>query len=411
MTIARTDRTVLVLGEYRQTIVVVRSLDRAGYRITLGTADPRGPTALSRHVAGLWRYTPDDDERFHAQLEAYLTLVKPGLVFVVGETPLRSLARTSPRFDGLSRWAAPAWQTIMTCFDKHAMNCLAVDLGIPTPRWILSPDDEPLTKPAAALGYPIVIKRRDSSAQICNKKALIFDTAAGFEAFLPHLGKEPDRASLMVQQFAPGARHNCHFGAVAGKLVCYFQQKVIRTDEPDDTGIGIEGISVPPSPLLRMYCTRLIDALRYNGIGCIQFLVDEASGNVAFLELNARMDSTAALPYRIGYDFPKLAVDIAEQGEAVALRPSLPPYRIGARYHWLYGDAVSWLEAWRRGEARRTLLARLARSALTATTSHHLTWEPRDPLPTLHQYARLVNHFVARRFSVAGHSSERTRQE
>ncbi|HEX2198298.1 MAG TPA: hypothetical protein VHG88_06735, partial [Burkholderiales bacterium] len=73
----------------------------------------------------------------------------------------------------------------------------------------------------------------------------------------------------------------------------------------------MHGVSVAPSAALRAYCERLTLGLRYTGIGCIQFLVDE-DGAVAFLEFNARMDSTAMLPYRLGYDFPLLALRLAD---------------------------------------------------------------------------------------------------
>src|SRR3954467_14252872 len=42
--------SVLVLGDYRQTVTVVRSLARAGYEVTLGTDDPRSSTAFSRYL-------------------------------------------------------------------------------------------------------------------------------------------------------------------------------------------------------------------------------------------------------------------------------------------------------------------------------------------------------------------------
>ena len=84
----------------------------------------------------------------------------------------------------------------------------------------------------------------------------------------------------MLQKFAPGERHNCHIAADRGRILAYFQQKVLRTDELDGTGIGLDGVSVPVSPALRDYCERLVEALGYHGIGCIQFMVDEKSGAV-----------------------------------------------------------------------------------------------------------------------------------
>lgn len=250
------------------------------------------------------------------------------------------------------------------------------------------------------MGYPVVVKHRDSSMYIRGRKALILNTPESLDSFLVGCLHEAKYDSLLLQKFAYGSRHNCHFGAAAGTLVAYFEQAVLRTDELDGTGIGIEGISVPPSPLLRAYCAQLLAALAYNGIGCIQFLVDETRGTVAFLELNPRMDSTAALPYRLHYDLPRLAVELACDREQCAAAPLTAPYRSGVRYHWLYGDLLAWQQAWRqRQRSPGQLLAWAARSLFAALSSYHLTWELRDPQPTLHMYWRKLAHAVSRRLS------------
>lgn len=393
-------KRVLVLGDYRQTVVVVRSLARAGCRVTLGSARPPGATARSRYVSDLWLYDGGDIASFHHQLERYLRLAQPDFVFPVGESQLRSLLSAAPRFDRLAVWVAPAWATLGRCFDKQAMYALSESLGIPTMPWRSFSAAGDWQQAAAAMGYPVVVKRRDSSALVRGRKALIFPSPEAFAAFLAGLPGDADSASLLLQKFAPGARYNCHFGAAAGRLLAYFEQKVLRTDELDGTGIGVEGVSVAPSAMLRVHCERLVESLGYDGIGCIQFLVDEANGEVAFLELNPRMDSTAALPYRLHYDFPRLAIALAGRCGAAAVPPLTAAYRCGIRYHWLYGDLIAWHTAWRqRQRTPLQLLAWAVRSGLAAFGCYHLTWELRDPLPTLYLYwARLVGG-VTRKWS------------
>jgi carbamoylphosphate synthase large subunit len=394
-------KRILVLGDYRQTIVVVRSLARSGYKVTLGTCNPSSSTALSRHVGAVWKYSHNSNEGFRSQLESHLTTAKPDFVFVVGESQLRSLAPAAPRFDALATWVAPAWTVVERCFDKHAMYALTRQLAIPTLGWAEFTDIETWRQEARSMGYPVVVKRRDSSALVRGHKALIFATPETFDTFLAGLQGESECSSLLLQKFARGYRHNCHFGAAAGQLVAYFEQRVIRTDELDCTGVGIEGISVAPSAALREYCARLTESLGYDGIGCIQFIVDEISGNVAFLELNPRMDSTAALPYHLRYDFPALAIDLARNRQQGAASPLTASYRAGVRYHWLYGDLLSWHNAWRcRQRTPLQLLAWAFRSALTAARSRHLTWDWSDPLPTLYMYWKKFPRFASKgRFS------------
>jgi predicted ATP-grasp superfamily ATP-dependent carboligase len=410
---AATVARVLVLGDYRQTITVVRSLGRAGLEVILGTEFVRSSTGLSRHVSDVWVYDNSSSQRFCNHLEAFLRSERPAYVFTVGESQLRRIMEVAPRLEPLSTWANPDFTTVARCFDKRTMYELAAQLGIPVAPWIPYTGAEDWRSRARDMGYPVVVKRKDSAGQVMDRKALICRNAEELEPFLATLQREPDTSSLVLQKFASGVRHNCHIGAADGRLLAYFQQKVLRTDEPDDTGIGVAGMSVAPSPELRAHYAALTGALRYTGIGCIQFLVDQHSGSVAFLEFNARMDSTAALPYRMGLDYPLLAIRLADyrkaraagHSEAERLLPAPHPaaYPVGKTYHWLHGDLAAWLQELR---GRRSEPGRLARRALDmiplALRSYHLTFDWRDPLPTVHMFwRRFLKNPLRRRLPVA----------
>jgi predicted ATP-grasp superfamily ATP-dependent carboligase len=390
---------VLVLGDYRQTVTVARSLGRAGFEVILGCADRQGSTRLSRFVSDVWFYDNATPQRFCNSLEAFLRNERPDYVFTVGETQLRRMLPAAPRLEPLAIWVNPDFDTVARCFDKTTMYDLVPTLGIPGMPWMRFTCADEWRRRAQEMGYPVVVKRKDSSAHVLEHKALIFHDAGRLDAFLAALSQDEDPGTLLLQKFAPGQRHNCHIAAADGRLLAYFQQKVLRTDEPDHTGIGVAGVSVAPSPLLRAHCEALTRALRYTGIGCIQFLVDEASGGIAFLEFNARMDSTAALPYRMGIDFPLLGMQLAayrkarHAGEANASRllpePVSSGYRSGTTYHWLCGDLHACLQELRTGRARPDkLAARIAEMVQLSLTSWHLTFEWNDPLPTLHRFWR-----------------------
>jgi UDP-N-acetylmuramoylalanine-D-glutamate ligase len=83
-TTALRGRTVLVVGEYRQTVTVVRSLHRAGMRVTFASCDPDSPTRRSRGVARWVRLEDTTAERFCDQLEARLRGDPHEFVFLVG---------------------------------------------------------------------------------------------------------------------------------------------------------------------------------------------------------------------------------------------------------------------------------------------------------------------------------------
>ena len=391
---------VLVLGDYRQTVTIVRSLARAGFRISLGTSEWNSSTALSRYVSETRMFDESSSDNFLDQLEAYLRYEKPDVVFPVGESQARRIAYAAGRFMPLATWVMPDPVTVLRCFDKREIYRLTSTLGIPTLPWREFTDFDDWSRAAREIGFPVVVKRKDSSAPIKEKKAIILRTPEAFDSFLAELQGEPDDpGSLVLQKFSSGERQNCHIAADRGDIVALFQQKVLRTDELDGSGIGVEGVSVPISPDLRDYCERLVAALGYHGVGCIQFIVDEACGTVAFLEINPRMDSTAALPYRLGYDYPRIAVEIAARNTP---RPLTKPYRIGKHYHWLYGDALSWLGCRKQGRQSGAELRGWALRMLWSTlTSHHLTWDARDPIPTLHLLLKKLSEAVLKRLPPA----------
>ena len=372
--------SVLVLGDYRQTITVVRSLGRAGHRVVLGCDDIASSTAHSRYVSAFQRF---DDT---ASLEAWLRAKRPDFVFPVGETQLRQVL-AAPRLLSLSTWVMPEADTVRRCLDKRALFELAPALGVPVAPWLPWAEAQAWHEAAQRFGYPVVVKRKDSSSHLRNKKALILGDAAQLDAVLAEIADTTDAESFVLQRFARGVRHNCHFAADGGRVVAFLQQKVLRTDEADGTGIGLEGVTVEPSSELRTYCERLLYRLGYSGIGCVQFLVDDASGEVSLLELNPRLDSTAALACSLGYDFPHLAVAIAARTGPAPVRT---PYALGRYYHWMYGD----LNAWRQGKIG---LQVLARSALRGCD---LTLDWRDPAPCLHLLWRKIMNGLRRHMQV-----------
>ncbi|HET7598200.1 MAG TPA: hypothetical protein VFK15_14805 [Burkholderiales bacterium] len=383
---------VLVLGDYRQTITIVRSLGRAGCEVILVCDRPRSATAHSTYVSGMEVLDASSPERYRETLQALIERERPQFAFPVGEAePRRLLHDGRHALAAACRWVMPDPATVLHCFDKRAMYRLAAAIDVPVAPWRPYTGVLACLRDAEGLGYPVVLKRNDSSARLLGTNSLICRSALELEAFLAELQHEPDCAALILQKYAPGRRHNCHFAAQRGSLVAFFQQQVLSTDGREGTGIGIEGISVAPSAALRRHCARLLSHLGYHGIGCIQFLVDEPSGSVAFLEINARMDSTAALPYRLGIDFPLIALKLAANER---IEPPAP-YAVGKRYYYLYGALNVWL-----AQRRRVPLARVLAwpflAPWTMLRSFDLVLDWRDPLPALHQFAHRIAEYVAK---------------
>jgi biotin carboxylase len=285
----------------------------------------------------------------------------------------------------------PAPEVVRACLNKAETYQIVSRLAIPLPKGETVSDLSALINAATSIGYPVIVKPRSALQPFLDRKAIVcsFETelASAFAGW-------PNINDVIIQQFVNGTRYNCEFAAVDGRLLTYFEHKVLRSERLDDIGSEVEGITVGPTTILRQYCERFLFELKYSGVGCIQFLLDESQGTACFLEINPRLDGSCALPWHYAFDLPTLAIDIARGHKRASQSASitLPPYPIGKRVHWCSGDIEGLIDALKSDNLtlRDTLLwvGKILRAALRANC--HMTWWWKDPVPTLILYRRLL---------------------
>jgi predicted ATP-grasp superfamily ATP-dependent carboligase len=385
-------QTVLTLGNSREALTVIRSLGRAGYRVVAGKVAACDPTEFSRHTAASWRHPSpaSEPQAFLAALVDLQARLRLDYLFPIGETPMRALIRDASPQDP-TRLVMVDAATALTCFDKGRMHAIARDLGIPVPATKAGVTSARLVEAARSCGFPCVLKTNDSSDRVLGEKALICPDEATVAELARHA--LPSDTSFVVQSFVPGYRVNCDFAAWQGDVQIYWEHRVIRTDRPNGTGYIVDAVSIPPTPALKRHVEALARHFQYTGVGCAQFLVDPATGAIAFLELNPRLDAACSLPVGCGCDLPLWALEIARRraGDRADLPAAAARYRTGVRGNWLLGDLKALRKASRSGMegAPPTLvwLGRAARSFLAANC--HAVWSWRDPGPALYWYLQV----------------------
>jgi len=374
---------VLVLGNYRQALTVIRSLGRAGYYVIAGIEGTQPFIGYSRYAADVWQHPSVDTEEsdFVAALNDLLDKNTDGLlVYPTGDNQISCIARNIGQLRNSIAVVMPDPVTALNCQNKAHVYKLNQQLGIPQPEFDKAFSCPELGSIVERIGYPCVIKPNDSFGPFFGEKAIIIHSAEQVTASVPDWPEAHE--SLLVQTYAQGDRHTCHFVAVGGEILAYFEYRILRTDRQDDTGYLVEGISVEPTPQLRDYCQALAGKLEYDGVGSAQFLVDDTSDSVNFLEINPRLGASCALPYYCDCDLPKMAVEVAEY--VMGARADRPAgnseYPGGKRIVWLMGDIHAMLHDLRAG-----MLVAFLRADC------HATWSWRDPKPTAVIYARLMN--------------------
>ncbi len=389
-------RTVLLLGNYRPALTVARSLAAMGYGIVIGSEGDEGGCELSRHVSEVWDHPPLADGK-EAFLDALDRFLEPRddieIVFPIAEEFVNLLADvewTPPEGVVL---AGPGHDTVRAFADKIGTLHLAQQLGVRTLPYEVVSDHDALFTAAARIGFPVAVRALGTTARLGHKKAVIAETPEELIEAVPEWPQ--DHELLLLQRFAFGLRHNIYFAAQDGELVGVVASRILRTNDPDGSGLAVSGETVEPPVALMRDTEELVSHAGYNGIGLAQFIVDPESGDRCFLELNPRISGSHAVPEMVGVPLSAMAVDLARQAEITAPDPYLEGW-IGVRYVWTSGAILGAKLAYLRGEISLWRALTLASQAVTRAVSADLdlVWDWNDPKPGIRALAMVLPKFT-----------------
>lgn len=388
--------SVLVIDQTFQTLAVVRSLARAGYRVILGRGRGRGEAERSRCCAEVWMHPPVEDPAFASALDDFLgRRADVSCVFPVGEASIAALGRCRLGLTRKVDFAMVPAELFEACRDKRIADELATAAGIPVPESRTVRDVSELRGFIAELGLPVIVKPIRSTRPIFGRKAYVVATGAECARFDDWPAEHDE---VLVQRYITGAVEQCDFVAVDGELVAFFQAHALRTDRPDGTGYAVDFLSDPIDVGVFDACRSFAHANRYTGPGLLQLIRSDTDGVLYFLENNPRISAGIGHTVRCGLDMPRLTLEAARCPRVPFARvsPESPPYRVGYRTHWLSRDLSGLAGMWRElsGRERARWLRAIIDAAIRA--DDHMTWDPRDPMPTLWIYARLIRGVMRR---------------
>jgi carbamoylphosphate synthase large subunit len=389
--------TVLVVGNYRPSISVVRSLGRAGHRVIVGREPWASYAERSRYAAEVWDHPSIETDEAHF-IEALQTFLKDqpdiGFIFPVRGLAIISLCRHLSQIPSHVKLVMPDPDLVEICDHKTKMLSVVAELGIPYPAFAIVASFAELLEKAETIGYPCIIKPTVAELRIEGEKGLICQTATALQQQL--LQWPPGHTTLMVQRYATGWRHNLHFVAKDGELLRCLDAISLRTQRPDGTGLTVQGISVALPDALHDYCRQLVSRLDYTGIGCLQFLCDENTGSTDFLEINPRLAAGYAIAQYCGLDLPLMALNLV-RGVPIATESN--NYPIGKRFAWTQGDLAGLKVARRQGEITNLEAIQWFTNAVKSfiRADMHLTWNWHDPSPALAIYARAFGYTLPRK--------------
>jgi predicted ATP-grasp superfamily ATP-dependent carboligase len=389
---------LLIIDHNRATHAVARAFHGLGFKVIAGVAGYCDYAFLSRFVSETVEIGDLVDHPEQALTDVIaLSDVRPELtgILSVDETGTRWLAQNHDRLPaGLTAYAARP-ENVLNTFNKAETAQLAMALRVPVAPHIVVDTLDNLHAAAKDIGPPFVVRAVESNHDLYGVKVLVCHSMDAFERTATHWPTEGHR-QLMVQRFNAGFRHNVCWNAINGVIHSAIEMKVLQTTTGTNSGYGTLVETVAPHPELKRYAARFAEALGYHGLGSPQFLVDPASGDISFLEINPRLDANIRLAQTVMPYIEHFAGIV----EGRITKPLTHPwsYRRGRRLFWLKGENQT-LKALFAKRAFGQLAARAAMMAPHSLSSVDPIFSWDDPLPALAGWLHpVLRHLPEKRF-------------
>jgi predicted ATP-grasp superfamily ATP-dependent carboligase len=251
-------------------------------------------------------------------------------IYVCSEPILETI---QPLIDDSRAWRAfpvSPREALTVVFNKHAVVARAASHNVPVPTTIVPQSEDDVLRLGRELPYPIVVKgEKGEAAQTVRLVRERADLLAAFR----HVRKleAPYGGQPALQEFIPGETYLV--GAVVDRGTT-LRVAAHRKDlmYPAGGGSTVRGVT-EHHPALITSALATFAALRYTGIGSLDFIRDPRDGQFKLLEINPRPWATLGLSLR--------STDLLTAYGALAQGKPVEPdlrYRTGVVYHRLTGE-------------------------------------------------------------------------
>lgn len=415
-------------------IGAVRSLGRAGYRVTglysrTALAADGMPACLppvlgSRYAAAV-RAAPDPWSEQRAFAQALLSLARSGdfdALLPVSEAALVATQSIRGELPAELLVLMPRAEHLRYTLSKFHLNQAALHLGVPIPKTAFVHDGEPGGRwdvtGLSALRYPLVVKTDNhllASGEYRRGRTLVVTEPAQTDAAL--LACREAGGAIIVQEHVSGRGAGAFLLRTHGRTLLRFAHR--RLHEVPYTG-GVSSLRASArDPALIALAERLLQGLGYDGVAMVEFRVDDA-GRPFLLEINGRLWGSLALALHAGVDFPLAMLQVA-MGRAGQAGPreaaEAPAYPHGLRcrnvfpgelhyLHSILGAPASELSAVDKAAAVAEFLLLFCDPRIRYD---YLWWS--DPLPGLIQTAATGLHLLSKQLKRPARALHQHRQQ
>ncbi len=367
-------RTVLVLdGETRKALAVVRSLGRRGTRLVVASHRESAIACKSRYIRRSVRCPSPKAEpaAFQAWLLSFVQDLKPDMLLPLTDRTVTQVLALEETLRPLTILPFVSNETFLAVADKGALMRTAGSLGIDTPHTAEvrggKPPSAEDTEIVKSFRYPAVLKPRLSESQQGDRfQKVAVDYLRGPIQALATLSRNPGVAFLLQERITGdgmGVFALCHRGE-ALSLFCHRR----RLEKPPSGGVSVlcESLPVDEAPVERTL--RLLEHYAWDGVAMVEYKRSD-DGRFVLMEINPRFWGSLQLAIDCGVDFPLLLEGLYANGlepseeQLRAARIPLGEYSGGRRLRWFLGTVDHFLIRLKR-EPAATLIDTVFRNRL-----------------------------------------------
>lgn len=374
---------VLVLdSQLRHSLVVIRCLGSRGLAVTTGSQSRWNAGSLSRFADRHITYPPprEDPDGFVDAVERELATNAYDMVLPIDEATVDVLVKHSSRLEAHTNVPFLPYEQLLVALDKRRTIEAARRADVPAPQTLFS-EDVALPTAVDALGLPIVVKSRREFAR---RSVEVCESLEELERTVPKMVEE--HGPVLLQEFIPngGERSVYTFYNRASEIAGLTVQERIRSNPPEG-GPSTLRETVVDRRLVAL-ADDFLTALDWKGVAMVEFRIDARTGEPKLMEINPRLWGSLALSVFAGVDFPYLLYQFATDE---TVEPDLR-YDVGVRARYLLGDVLQVIARDDPLSATREFLTPTSRPCYYDVES------PRDPLPTIGQFAHAISSLVNR---------------
>jgi carbamoyl-phosphate synthase large subunit len=353
-------------------------LGQSGYRVGAATCSPPAPGQWSRYAAmRLPVSDPHDRPRAFAE-EIAAAAASGGFATVLpgGDASVLAISNNRDAFGEEIALGLPSREVVDRCVNKLTLVDDTTAAGIGSPRTISCADPGAAAAAATQLGYPVLLKPRqtvfDQGGELRQRQSFIAHDEEALLAAVPGFG-----LPCLLQRFESGGVVSIAGVAADGRLLAPAFSRYIRTWPADAGPVSFSRTESPPAELLERV-KALIETLGWQGIFELELIAKE-DGGFATIDFNPRLYGSVALAAKAGAPIPAVWCDwlLKSQAGDCAARP-------GVYYRWEEAEARNALLRLRRGQLLRALSVMRPRRPLARA---YLRWS--DPGPAAGMVARL----------------------